>query len=206
LSEFRLYADHELGGDDYPPEWHETIKHTVRAEADHRCVRCGHRFVTKSAALALGVDPSPGEWSPCDDQCSHGGEIRTWVLDGDGPDGEWYETTALWPVCDLLASSAATIEARYRVLTVHHLDGVKANCRWWNLAALCQRCHLEIQGKVVLDKPWPWPHTQWMRPYVAGFYALKYLDEDLPVRPAEDRIAELLEIGRREEAVERMAV
>lgn len=33
------------------------------------------------------------------------------------------------------------------VLTVHHLDGDKSNCRWWNMAALCQRCHLRIQGR-----------------------------------------------------------
>ena len=29
------------------------------------------------------------------------------------------------------------------ILTTHHLDGNKANCEDWNLAALCQRCHLE---------------------------------------------------------------
>ena len=28
------------------------------------------------------------------------------------------------------------------MLTVHHLDMDKANCAWWNLTALCQRCHL----------------------------------------------------------------
>ena len=28
------------------------------------------------------------------------------------------------------------------MLTVHHLDGNKWNCELWNLAALCQRCHL----------------------------------------------------------------
>ena len=31
------------------------------------------------------------------------------------------------------------------VLTVHHIDMVKANCRWWNLVALCQRCHLNTR-------------------------------------------------------------
>ena len=38
------------------------------------------------------------------------------------------------------------------VLTVHHLDGNKANCADWNLAALCQRCHLHIQAKVDMDQ------------------------------------------------------
>ena len=33
-----------------------------------------------------------------------------------------------------------------RTLTVHHLDADKANCRWWNIPALCQACHLTIQG------------------------------------------------------------
>ena len=35
--------------------------------------------------------------------------------------------------------------ARY-TLTVHHLDGIKTNCEWRNLVALCQRCHLHIQA------------------------------------------------------------
>src|SRR5579875_1412083 len=34
------------------------------------------------------------------------------------------------------------------VLTVHHLDGNKKNCQQYNLAALCQRCHLRIQARV----------------------------------------------------------
>ena len=38
------------------------------------------------------------------------------------------------------------------LLTVHHLDGDKANCAEWNLAALCQRCHLKIQGRVKMDQ------------------------------------------------------
>lgn len=35
---------------------------------------------------------------------------------------------------------------RQRILTVHHLDGRKMNMAHWNLAALCQVCHLFIQG------------------------------------------------------------
>jgi len=56
-------------------------------------------------------------------------------------------------------------------LTVHHLDGNKANCEWWNLAALCQRCHLCIQGKVVMNRVWMFEHSEWFKPYVAGYYA-----------------------------------
>lgn len=56
-------------------------------------------------------------------------------------------------------------------LTVHHLDINPANCEWWNLAALCQRCHLTIQGKVVMERPWMFQHSEWFKPYVAGYYA-----------------------------------
>ncbi len=37
-------------------------------------------------------------------------------------------------------------------LTVHHLDGDKSNCADWNLAALCQRCHLQVQGRVRMNQ------------------------------------------------------
>lgn len=56
-------------------------------------------------------------------------------------------------------------------LTVHHLDGQKNNCRWWNLAALCQRCHLHIQAKVVMQRTYMFDHSEWFKPYVAGYYA-----------------------------------
>jgi 5-methylcytosine-specific restriction endonuclease McrA len=58
-------------------------------------------------------------------------------------------------------------------LTVHHLDLNPANCRWWNLPALCQRCHLKIQIKVVLERPWLFEHSEWFRPYVYGYYAFR---------------------------------
>jgi 5-methylcytosine-specific restriction endonuclease McrA len=56
-------------------------------------------------------------------------------------------------------------------LTVHHLDNDKSNTRWWNLAALCQRCHLHIQGKVHMERMWMFEHSEWFKPYVAGYYA-----------------------------------
>lgn len=56
-------------------------------------------------------------------------------------------------------------------LTVHHLDLSPANCAWWNLAPLCQRCHLQIQSKVVMERVWMFEHSAWFRPYVAGYYA-----------------------------------
>ena len=66
-------------------------------------------------------------------------------------------------------------------LGVHHLDLNKSNCEWWNLAALCQRCHLRIQGKVVMERVWMFEHSEWFVPYVAGYYAHLYgLPEDRP--------------------------
>ncbi len=82
------------------------------------------------------------------------------------------------------------------VLTVHHLDGDKSNCRWWNIPALCQRCHLSIQGRVTMDQRFIFEHSEWFKPYVAGFYALKYLDEDLAREEVEGRMDELLALER----------
>ena len=54
-------------------------------------------------------------------------------------------------------------------LTVHHLDMNPANCKWWNLVALCQRCHLQIQNKVVMAQYYMFEHSEWFKPYVAGY-------------------------------------
>lgn len=55
-------------------------------------------------------------------------------------------------------------------LTVHHLDLNRANSSWWNLVGLCQRCHLHIQAKVFLNRVWFFEHSDWFKPYVAGYY------------------------------------
>jgi hypothetical protein len=57
-------------------------------------------------------------------------------------------------------------------LTVHHLDINPGNCAWWNIPALCQRCHLSIQSKVVMEQPYMFPHTEWFKPYVAAYYGV----------------------------------
>ena len=57
------------------------------------------------------------------------------------------------------------------MLTVHHLDLNPANCEWWNLAPLCQRCHLQIQHKVIMERTWMMDHSLWFRPFVAGLAA-----------------------------------
>jgi hypothetical protein len=180
---FRAYAPDELGSDGYPPEWHEIIKHAVRGDAGQRCVRCGHPY--------RRGEHGSGEWSPCDVACSHLGPVR-WRVDDLDP---WTYENADEEPGRLIHDGVApgfVIEARYRILTVHHLDGNKANCRWWNLAALCQRCHLTIQGRVQMARVYPWEHSPWFRPYVAGYYAFVYLGEDLDRPTVEARMVELL--------------
>lgn len=167
---FRVYERVELQPDGYPLAWHQTIKHVVRDEAGHRCLRCKHPY--------RGGEHGNGEWSPCDERCDHDGPTR---IESDDYPGS--------------ASSVRTwTEARWRILTVHHLDGDKANCRWWNLAPLCQRCHLTIQGRVKMDSPYHWQHSDWFKPYAAGFYAWKYLREDLTRTDVEERLDELLSL------------
>lgn len=82
------------------------------------------------------------------------------------------------------------------ILTVHHWDGDKSNCRWWNCLALCQRCHLSIQGRVNPNTVYFLEHSDWIKPYAAGFYAWKYLDEELTRDQATKRMDELLRLER----------
>ncbi len=173
---FRVYE--VVGPDGYPPEWHATIKHAVREQAGHRCIRCRHPYtvkregnVTSTSGFQVQVD---GEWinvSRCDDLCRHGGP--TILLETDG------STVAPW-----------------RILTVHHLNGNKADCRWWNLVSLCQRCHLRVQRVVLMERVWPWEHSEWFKPYVAGYYAHAYLGEDISPDQAAARLDELLALER----------
>ena len=51
-----------------------------------------------------------------------------------------------------------------KILTVHHFDGDKANDEWWNLLALCQVCHLQVQAKVDPAVIYFLEHREWMKP------------------------------------------
>ena len=90
------------------------------------------------------------------------------------------------------------VESAWRILTVHHLDNNKLNCRWWNLAALCQRDHLIIQGRVKMRRPFFLEHSdflehsEWFKPYAAGFYASTILGEELTREETMQRLDELL--------------
>lgn len=79
-----------------------------------------------------------------------------------------------------------------RILTTHHFDGDKSNDQWWNLLALCQVCHLQIQGRVDPDQPYFLEHSDWLKPYVAGFYAKKYEGRNITEDEARARMTELL--------------
>ena len=65
-------------------------------------------------------------------------------------------------------------DGKQRILTTHHLDGRKDNCAWWNCLVCCQVCHLSVQARVVMEQAWPFPHSPWFRPYVAGFLAHRH--------------------------------
>lgn len=206
MSVLRVYDEVECGRDGYPLAWHRgdpAIKDLVRELAGHRCVRCLHPY---------RCGKSPGEWSPCDERCDHDGDPgrlvefpgRDACLLGDEPGVmmSWPEAGQTGPrtrehhefARQIVADHPGLrrIEARWRVLTVHHLTGAKCNCRWWNLAALCQRCHLRIQGRVRMEQVYPHEHSEWFKPYAAGYYAATYLGQDLDRAETEERLDELL--------------
>lgn len=82
-------------------------------------------------------------------------------------------------------------------LTVHHLDMDPSNNAWHNLAPLCCPCHLQIQHKVVLDRPWVMgQHSEWFKPYIAGFYAHRYLGLDLTRAEVQAALDLLLDVER----------
>jgi len=85
-----------------------------------------------------------------------------------------------------------------KILTTHHFDGDKANDAWWNLLPLCQVCHLTVQGKVDPNIPYFLEHKDWLKPYVAGFYAWKYegrmIDKDEAIRRMDELLAYELKV------------
>lgn len=55
-----------------------------------------------------------------------------------------------------------------RCLTVHHFNGDKGNNQAWNLMALCQVCHLQVQGRVDPRESLLFAPSTWAMPYVHG--------------------------------------
>lgn len=220
LTVFREYEPHECGPDDYPLVWHSDVKHLVRADAGHRCIRCRHPYVVGASAVwdddgmappsagapitpalfdALGDDVEAlavGKtlWSPCDELCEHGGPIR-WR--GASSTRRWMTgRDDIAAVMHLAGNPDIAVQAAWRILTVHHLNGRKHDLRWWNLAALCQRCHLLIQRKVIMERIYPFEHTEWFKAHAAGYYALCYEGRSITREEAEDRQDELLGLER----------
>lgn len=222
----RVYFDpDEIGLDGYPIAWHRSgaqvlvedaeplvgrekvnaallalgplrmsIKDYVREQAGHRCERCGHPYMKGNP-----LNSPRSEWTPCDRQCAHKGPARIGHPHGGHFDPfDLRDTDVLYEgTCgELVELHEETTEARWRILTVHHLNGVKHDCRWWNLAALCQRCHLAIQGRVVMERVWPWEHSDWFKPHAAGWYAAAYLGEELSREETMTRLDELLDLER----------
>lgn len=212
----RIYDPNDVGPDGYPIQWHlshfvngdraPAVKDYVRELAGHRCVRCRHPYLPGIAKLH-----PRGEWTPCDEQCSHTTPFR--MREIHRPEAEDWRVAVgggapvpgdimfeFGPDQRLMQRWA--VEAHWRILTVHHLNGVKWDCRWWNLAALCQRCHLTIQGKVVMENVWGIEHSEWFKPYAAGWYAVRYLGEELSREEVMARLDELLSIELTQERLE----
>jgi hypothetical protein len=186
---FRVYHDPaDIGTDGYPHAWHgrtpinqyvsvssRPIKDIVREQAGHRCERCHHPYRTG--------EHGNGQWTPCDEHCTHRGPVQIAAPDG-VPSTRQDGIEAV--------RDGWIVQAEWRILTVHHLNGVKHDCRWWNLAALCQRCHLSIQTRVVMNRVYILEHTDWFKPHAAGWYAWTYLGEDLTREQTLERLDELL--------------
>jgi hypothetical protein len=129
-------------------------------------------------------------WSRCDERCTHGGPVRT-----RSPGAEWIEVDETNAIDDLV-TSGMEVAAAWRILTVHHLNGRKHDLRWWNLIPCCQRCHLWLQRRVVMERVYPFEHDDYFKPYAAGWYAYAYLGANLTRQEAEERQDELLALER----------
>jgi hypothetical protein len=111
----RLYLPAECTGKDgYPPAWHETLKHAVREQAGHRCIRCFHPY-----------RKGDGEW--CGSPLPHPHRPPSRRQQGQLP----------------------LVESRRALPAMPP----------------------EIQGKVKMERRWLHEHSDWFKPYVAGYYA-----------------------------------
>lgn len=163
---------------EYPPDWKQ-ISDATWANAGHRCIRCRHPY--------RKGEHGKGEWTPCDEQCTHGAPFGYVLEDGSVEIASRFAIDA-----GLDVRRGHRVVAAWRIGTVHHFDGNKANCAWYNLLALCQRCHLSFQSRVNPDQPYMFEHSEWLKPYVAGFYAKKYENAELTRAEVELRLEHLL--------------
>jgi hypothetical protein len=116
--------------------------------------------------------------------------MRVWTTEG------WADFDPTPEACGAAVHAIGKAEAQWRVLTTHHLNGVKADCRWWNLVPLCQVCHLSVQGRVKMGQIYPFEHSDWFKPYAAAYYASTYLNEELTRQEVRSRLDDLLALER----------
>jgi hypothetical protein len=203
----RQYEVWECGLDGYPFAWHHgipvpfgqartieeaagahvpAIKDLIREQAGHRCQRCGHPY-------RVG-EHGNGEWSPCDERCAHGGSLDLrWRY----PDEKEWKYGRDWIAPRRkFRDQHAIFEAQWRILTCHHLTGVKSDCRPFNLVALCQKCHLSIQRRVTMEQIYAFEHSEWFKPYAAAYYALVYEDRTITIEEARGEMDRLLAYER----------
>lgn len=100
---------------------------------------------------------------------------------------QWVKTIAGWRCERCLEAHESRFEGF--VLTVHHLDGNKDNCEIWNLAALCQRCHLRVQSRVEfynIPEIYDWQtytyrpltrHTRWLARHIKGYNVWAFFND-----------------------------
>lgn len=160
---------------EYPADWKE-IASRVKAEAGNRCIRCGH---------------------PDGDKLERNFDIKIHGEEGDLTDAQLRaigEPTRIKRLVSCDKGCRHEQDGKLRQLTVHHLDGDKSNCRWWNLLALCQKCHLSVQARVVPERPFLWEHSEWFKPYAAGFYA--YWHDGLELDREDCDIERYLRLGQ----------
>lgn len=170
----------------------KALHNAVREEAGNRCVRCGHpqgdsMYVTDDVNRVI------------EDETGNKGSGGKRVIVREMEDVDWNGDVLKWRVFRLMLCTEHCThggDPKLRILTVHHLDGHKANNAWWNLLALCQVCHLQIQGKVIPEQPYLWPHSPWFVPYVCGFYAAYFGKEEITRAQADAEPEKYLRMGQ----------
>jgi hypothetical protein len=156
---------------EYPLGW-KYLSDAVKAAAGHRCIRCHHPFDAETGRALL-----------CDDRCDLDKGLHR------RPAGENVGHRRI---------TSKENEEWLRSLNfgVHHFDGDKSNSRWWNLMALCNSCHLKIQSGVIPERQWLFEHSEWMKPYVSGFYAFWFASLEVTREEVDRDVDHYLALGQ----------
>lgn len=154
----------------YPPDW-PVIALRAKEKAGWRCERCRHPaegpWKTGKGALAVLARRAPYEL----DQSKGLGRRK----------------------CDSLCRHPH--DGKQRVLTVDHLLGDKGMNQWWALAALCQVCHLQFQGRVRVEQGWAFEVSDWLKPHLAGYFAWRVSGQKLTREQVQESMDRYLSLG-----------